>query len=337
MDFYENTLANFPKDFHITIINVNPAVIDKTTRLLMGRADDYYQLSTKHEEIIPLVLKCEFDMIIYPEIGMSPCIYYLALQRLAPIQVAIIGHPDTSGMKTIDYYISWKYFHLCDPKKEFTESVIQLKNFPLCYNIPEDSLNITPIDIGVPPDARLFFIPMMIFKLHPKFDAVIEGIIANHPNNYVLMIRYNNMERVVIERLKKRLDKSTLNQLVVRDRLNKNEYYSVLESANVILETFPFGGGNTMLQSLAVGTPYVSLKSKHLRGSFGVGFYRYIGETRFIADTIDEYIKIAIETANNPNIKADFKKIIQKNKAKLFNNMDGPNEFYDWMRDILNR
>ena len=145
------------------------------------------------------------------------------------------------------------------------------------------------------------------------------------------------MEKVVIDRLKKRLDKTRVNQLVVSGRLKRDDYYTVLGQANVILETFPFGGGNTMLQSLAVGTPYVSLKSKHLRGSFGSGFYRYIGETRFIADTIDEYIKIAIETANNPNIKADFKKIIQKNKAKLFNNMDGPHEFYDWMRDILNR
>ena len=51
-------------------------------------------------------------MIIYPEIGMSSVIYYLAMQRLAPIQTALIGHPDTSGMSTIDYYISWRYFHL---------------------------------------------------------------------------------------------------------------------------------------------------------------------------------------------------------------------------------
>ncbi len=336
MDFYENTLANFPKSMHITMINISPFKIDATTKKIMARADEYYQLSTKHEEIIPFVLSCDFDMIIYPEVGMAPCIYYLAMLRLAPIQTLIIGHPETSGIATIDYFVSWKHFHQKNPVNEFSESVIQLDQFPLCYEVPKEVTNIKKYDLKIPNQSKLFFVPMMAFKLHPVFDQVIEAIIKNDPSNFVMIVRYNNMEQVVVERLKKRLSNGERSQLIVSNRLTKSEYFSVLDQANVILETFPFGGGNTMLQSLAIGTPYISLDSDFLRGSFGTGFYRYINEHRFIAKTIDEYIQLAIQTAYDPSIKAEFKKMVAKNHNKLFNNMSGSKEFYQWIHSILN-
>ena len=75
------------------------------------RADKHYQTSKAQDELVPLVMESQFDMVIYPEIGMSPCIYFLAMQRLAPIQMVLMGHPETTGMTTIDYYVSWANFH----------------------------------------------------------------------------------------------------------------------------------------------------------------------------------------------------------------------------------
>ena len=338
MDFYKNTLINFPDEFHLTIININPFFIDKVTQKLKSRADEYYQLSTSHDEIIPFVVHCQFDMIIYPEVGMSPCIYYLSMCRLAPIQTSIIGHPETSGSSQIDYYVSWKHFHNKDPKDDFTEQVIQLHDIPVCYDFPKFKLLNKEVEIpSLPKEGKLFFIPMMIFKIHPIFDDVIVGIIKENPNFYIMIVEYKGMERVIINRLKKRLSKKQLNQLIITPHLKKDEYFCVLKKADVILETFPFGGGNTMLQALAVGTPYVSLKSNHLRGSFGSGFYSYINETQFIAQSIDDYILIAINIASSKKIKSDFKKRVLQNHPKLFNNMSGSNEFYLWIASILKK
>ena len=338
MDFYKNTLINFPDEFHITMINISPFFIDETTRKLKSRADEYYQLSTNHDEIIHLVTQCQFDMIIYPEVGMSPCIYYLSMCRLAPIQTSIIGHPETSGSSQIDYYVSWKHFHNKDPKDDFTEQVIQLHDIPVCYDFPKFKSLKKEVEIpGLPKGGKLFFIPMMIFKIHPIFDDVIVNIIKENPNFFIMIVEYKGMERVIIDRLKKQLSKKQLNQLIFSPHLKKDEYFFVLRKADVILETFPFGGGNTMLQALAVGTPYVSLKSNHLRGSFGSGFYSYINETQFIAQSIDDYISIAINIASSKKIKSDFKKRVLQNHPKLFNNMSGSNEFYLWIASILKK
>src|SRR6266853_367890 len=46
------------------------------------------------------------DVLVYPEIGMFPMTVKLASLRLAPVQVTTWGHPETSGLPTIDYYLS---------------------------------------------------------------------------------------------------------------------------------------------------------------------------------------------------------------------------------------
>ena len=48
----------------------------------------------------------EPDLVFYPEIGMDPVVYFLAFSRLAPIQAVSFGHPITSGVATIDYFLS---------------------------------------------------------------------------------------------------------------------------------------------------------------------------------------------------------------------------------------
>ena len=117
--------------------------------------------------------------------------------------------------------------------------------------------------------------------------------------------------------------------------LKRNAYFSVLQQVDVILETFPFGGGNTMLQSIAVGTPYVSLRGTQLRGSFGCGFYTYIGEEQFIAKSVADYIQIALGVAADKGIKQAFRDRVKASYGRLFDNMAGSDEFYEWMRSVL--
>ena len=48
----------------------------------------------------------EFDILIYADIGMEVFSYFLAFARLAPVQCVTWGHPDTTGIPAVDYYLS---------------------------------------------------------------------------------------------------------------------------------------------------------------------------------------------------------------------------------------
>ena len=338
MDFYFHTIVNMPKEFHVTIINIDPVFIDEVTKKVYDRANKVLQPSICHDELLPLIMKGEYDMIIYPEIGMSPCIYYLAMQRLAPIQAVLMGHPDTSGMSSMDYYVSWKHFHHGNIKNQFTETLVQLNHMPICYDYPKGIDGVKKPLSGLGLNQKgiiLFSVPMLLFKIQPVFDEVIEKIISASPNHVVLMVCYNHIEKVIKKRLEKRLNKKQLEQVRFELPFKKRDYYAVLKNSNVILESFPFGGGNTVLHSMAAGTPVICLRSDQLKGSFGTGFYDWINETRYIATSIDEYVKLAIRIANDVHEKPMFANMIQKNKSKLFGNMDGPNEFYGWLHHVL--
>jgi predicted O-linked N-acetylglucosamine transferase (SPINDLY family) len=65
---------------------------------------------------------------------MSPHASYVAMSQLAPVQATTHGHPMTSGISSIDYYISWKAAELPDDQAHYFEKLILLNDpDPLQY------------------------------------------------------------------------------------------------------------------------------------------------------------------------------------------------------------
>ena len=58
-----------------------------------------------------LVTDANIDVLVYLDIGMDPATTAWAGARLAPIQVCVWGHPTTTGLPHMDYFISSELFH----------------------------------------------------------------------------------------------------------------------------------------------------------------------------------------------------------------------------------
>jgi hypothetical protein len=48
----------------------------------------------------------QLDVLVWADIGMDSKTYFLAHSRSAPVQLAFFGHPITSGLPAIDYYVT---------------------------------------------------------------------------------------------------------------------------------------------------------------------------------------------------------------------------------------
>src|SRR6185503_10431924 len=79
---------------------------DAETRYARSRAARFEQGKTDLRQWAETILDARPDVLIYPEIGMDPMTVRLASLRLAPVQAAAWGHPETSGLPTMDYYLS---------------------------------------------------------------------------------------------------------------------------------------------------------------------------------------------------------------------------------------
>lgn len=95
-------------------------------------------------------------------------------------------------------------------------------------------------------------------KLHPDFDTVLAGILSQDPEAYIVLLASETQE-VWKEQLRRRFRSSlggandALRRVLFVSTLPYAEFMALLSFADVILDPFPFGGGVTTLDALALG------------------------------------------------------------------------------------
>ena len=124
--------------------------------------NNYISLGTNLTSARNTLEKLELDLIVYPDIGMKLLPTLLAYSRIAPIQITTWGHSETSGIDTIDYFVSSEYFAGSlspeEIQKQYSEKVVLFKSLGTFYIIPHKlfvennkSYTIQPLTKQTPP------------------------------------------------------------------------------------------------------------------------------------------------------------------------------------------
>ena len=114
---------------------------------------------------------------------MDVITYFLAHARLAPVQCATWGHSMTSGISTMDYYITM-INEVPDAAAHYTEQLVRFKTTSVFFLPPRKTnleAQITRESFGFPAAARIYVCPQSLHKMHPRFDAMIRGILEKDP------------------------------------------------------------------------------------------------------------------------------------------------------------
>ena len=109
--------------------------------------------------------------------------------------------------------------------------------------------------------------------------------------------------RLVLERLAA-TGPDVADRVLMLPRMREDRFFDLVRVADVVLDPFHYGGGNTSYETLAVGTPIVTLPAAFMRGRVTLGAYRQMGIDGLIVGTPDEYIDLAIAIANDPARRA---------------------------------
>ncbi|NJO70957.1 MAG: tetratricopeptide repeat protein [Oscillatoriales cyanobacterium RM1_1_9] len=75
----------------------------------------------------------QLHVLIFPEIGMEPLPVQIACLKLAPIQMVFGGHPETTGLPTIDYHLTSDLMEPKNGQDHYTETLVRLPNLGVCY------------------------------------------------------------------------------------------------------------------------------------------------------------------------------------------------------------
>ncbi len=83
------------------------AQYDSVQKRILKDVHMAYVLPSQHLSTCAQAIRnAKLDILIYPEIGLDPLSYFLSYARLAPVQAAWLGHPDTTAVPNVDYFLS---------------------------------------------------------------------------------------------------------------------------------------------------------------------------------------------------------------------------------------
>lgn len=150
---------------------------DRNTTRAAKEFDKFTQGLRPLEEWCELIQKDKLDILIFPEFGMDPMTVQLGCLRLAPIQLTSWGHPNTSGLSTIDYYLSSDLMEPENAQEHYTEKLVRLPNLSIYYTpLTIETKAISKKDIDIAENEIMFWCCQSLFKYLPQHDDVFPRI-----------------------------------------------------------------------------------------------------------------------------------------------------------------
>ncbi|EIW17051.1 MULTISPECIES: glycosyltransferase [Pelosinus] len=262
------------------------------------------------------------DILIYTDIGMDPLTYMLAGLRLVPIQCVLVGHGTTTGLPTIDYYISGD-FEPPDASSHYREKLIRLPNLGAAQFPPPfaEFIPVTRKDWKIPEEAVVFVSCANGIKHGPSRDRLLVEILKRVPNACILLkpCHSSNLDNQLGERIKLAARNAGVeNRLFIVPPLGRID--ALLAIADIQLDTYPYGGWTTSLEGLYMGLPMVTQEGDMARSRWGSHMLRALGIREGIGMDEEEYVEWAVKLAMDKELREQIKKKITKQvKSVLFN------------------
>jgi protein O-GlcNAc transferase len=310
------------KHFELTTIFIPPVTRDEYSRAIASDAARSLVLPTRLDAARTAIAQLELDVLFYQDIGMDPFTYFLAFARLAPVQCVSFGHPDTTGIPNVDWWISSERFESKGAELHYSERLWRIPDVgTLAYYYHPARQFVPPSRdmLGLPSEARLYTCPQTLFKLHPEFDRLAAEILRGDGDGRLVLIALGHeaWREILIRRLRKSMP-DVLDRVIVLPPMTHDRFLGLLAASDVILDTPHFNGMNSSLEALAVGTPIVTRPGPLQRMRHTAGMYAAMELNDLCASSDEQYIKLALEIARDADKRAAYSRLIKERQAALF-------------------
>ena len=221
-------------------------------------------------------------------------------RRPAPVQVTGIGYFNTTGLPAIDYMLTDVHVDpigTADPS--FTEEMLRLPHSHFCYTLPEDLPAVTP-----PPMERRGYVTFGSFN---NFSKVTEEVLhlwralldaVPHARLLVKSKLFGSAEGREIAA--ERFARCGIAAERVEMRGFGPHHLAEYGDMDIALDTFPYTGGMTTCEALAMGVPVVTLRGESHGARFGESLLRNANQPELIAATPEDYVRLAVRLASSP-------------------------------------
>jgi len=322
--------------FEVTAIFVAPVVDDEISQAIRRDAEHTVVVPKNLHQARERIAQLQFDVLFYQDIGMEPFTYFLSFARLAPVQCVSFGHPDTTGVATVDYFISNDLYEPADARAHYSEQLFLLRGLGSLayYYKPTPTQAKTRAAFGLAADRPLYLCPQNLFKVHPDMDDLIAAILRRDSKGVVALVegRVRGWSSLLRARWRNTVA-DVQDRIVFVPRMHEDDYLSLIQAADVMLDTVHFNGMNTSLEAFAVGTPVVTLPAAFQRGRHTQAMYRRMGLGDLVAGDAQNYVDLAVKLANDAEYRQSVRARIHEASHVLFEDAQVVREFEHFIEE----
>jgi protein O-GlcNAc transferase len=278
-------------------------VVDEETNWARAQVARYVQGPKPLKYWLAEIAQARPDVIFYPEVGMDPNACTLAALRLAPLQIVGWGHPITTGLPTIDWFLSAELLESENAEQHYREKLVRLPGtgvhteFPALQNEPWGG-----------PDRRKdvvrFALCQQPLKFDPQDDILLARIAKAVGAAEFWLATPANMPWTEVK-LRARISAAFRAEGLDPERylrttswLSRKQFLSFLDDMDIYLDCPAFSGYTTAWQALHCGLPIITLEGQYLRQRLAAGLLRQVGATDGIALSREQYVAAAVGWAN---------------------------------------
>ncbi len=283
---------------------------DAETEFAAQRSAHFEQGARDLRDWVEAIERQQPDVLLYPEIGMDPIALRLAALRLAPLQAASWGHPETTGLPTIDCYLSAEDLEPPGAQANYSEKLVMLPHLGGHF-APRDGGMARGDAPEVPGRGPLLVCPGVPFKYAPQHDWIFPEIAQRLGECRFAFFTHSALAQRLQQRLGAAFGARGLDAgrfVVFLPWLSNAAFQSLLGRADVYLDTIGFSGFNTALLAVQNGLPAVTREGRFLRGRLASGILKRLGLAELVAASeagyVDRVEKLACDAAYRADVAA---------------------------------
>jgi protein O-GlcNAc transferase len=267
---------------------------DEATQVLMNSADHWRNIDRKPDErVFQQIQDDRIDILVDLTGHSSKNRMMLFGGKPAPVQVAYLGYPNTTGLDTMDYRFTDA---LADPvgisDSYYTERLIRLSGGFLCYH-PSDP---TP-DVSELPFLSNRHITFGSFnnraKIGPKVISVWSELLRQVPESRLILKSSVISDAETRQRLLSLFVQNGIveSRIEILPYLPFQDHLSLYHQVDIALDTFPYNGTTTTFEAMWMGIPVITLTGEVHASRVGTSILSRIEFQDGIAASENEYIK----------------------------------------------
>ncbi len=326
------------REFRAIALFVPPFVEDPTAAFIRDRADEAVMLSGKLEEARNQIAELKLDVLFYQDIGMEPFTYFLAFSRLAPVQCLSFGHPDTTGIPNLDYFVSNDLFEVDAADSHYSERLFRLHDLGTLayYYRPKVENPKTRSELRLPDGKTLYICPQTLFKIHPSYDLLLGEILERDPRGVLVLMegKITSWRQQLEARFREAIP-NVMERVMFLPEMPTQDFLNAIAVSDVMLDTPHFNGMNTSLEAFAVGKPVVTMPTTLHRGRHTQGMYRKMELAECIANSGPEYVEFANRLGTQPEYRNHVRDRILERNSLLYQDTRVVREFERFFREAL--